>query len=348
MDRTLQLHRSVQHLHPASPASRAVTLTDGRSISLIESLGRGSCGTVYRGVVESNWGVQRPVAVKIVSLSPDVDPTLPMQELGRIARRAACIRHPSFIQLLEVDRTTPYAGHGWQPFIVSELVEGESLATLLDAWSAENVRVPLDFATVVALHTAEALGAALFSEGIDGVLTGLVHGALSPRQIRVSSQGEVKVGDFGQSTLQSCNSHIRSRSRLAFTAPEVATGAPANARSDVFSLGIILHEMLIGPRFPSGTSYGAASRMVEDGAIHSTVLTPNLPRGLRDVILKATAKDPMERYAHAHSMAFDLRREMFRLGLYDARTSIRHAIVGWCDVRDESPAKHHLKLVPKP
>lgn len=330
-------------------SSPIVTLSDGRAIALLEMLGRGSFGTVYRGLMDGSWGVQRPVAVKICSLPPEADHEEAMRHVARVARRGACVRHPNFIQLFEVDRTDGFAGEPPSPFIVTELVEGESLSGLLQGWKNDGLRVPIDFAIVVMLRTAEALGAALFTDSADGSLTNLVHGDLSPRQILISNQGEVKVGDFGQHAFADASSHVRSRSRLACTAPEIACGATPNARSDVFSLGIILHEMLVGPRFAPGTNIADSVRMVRDGVLYMNVLEPNLPRTLRDIIARATEKNPMHRYPHARAMAFDLRREMLSLGLCDAQTCVRHAVVGWCEVRgSEPPARPTSDVVPRP
>jgi hypothetical protein len=80
-----------------------------------------------------------------------------------------------------------------------------------------------------------------------------------------------------------------------------------------------------------GMSVADAIRMIQGGELHSSVLEPNLPRTLRDIIERATQRSPEDRYAHARVMAFDLRREMLRLGLCDAQTCVRHAIVGWCE-----------------
>jgi serine/threonine protein kinase len=321
--------KAVRCIHPASP--NALTLSDGRVLALVEPIGRGSLGEVHRGVLESSWGLRRPVAVKVLDAIPEDEQGELVRRLARTARRAACIRHPSVIQTLEIDRTD--GRHTAQSFIVMELVCGETLASLLHSWREQTLRVPVDFALVVALKIAEGLGAALYAENADGALTGLVHGDLSPRQVLVSDQGEVKIGDFGQGDLRDVVSHIRSRYGIAYTAPEVACGLESDARSDVFSLGVMLHEMLVAPRFAARTPIEDVVRMVRDGRFHSSVLEPNLPRDLRAVLDRALEPNPAQRYPHARALAFDLRREMLRMGLCDAQTCIRQAVVGWCEVR---------------
>jgi serine/threonine protein kinase len=334
--RALQLTRDrMRCIHPVS--REILTLTDGRTVALVEPIGRGTCGSVYRGVLESSGGIERPVAVKLFETPPEVDHGEVMRRLGRIARRGAAIRHSAVVQVFELDRTDTSDGQVL-PFLVTELVDGESLASLVDGWKQRGLRVPTDFAVVVALRVAEALGAALFSDLPDGSIAGLVHGDLSPRQVLVSSEGEVKVADFGQAALRDMVSNVRSRTRLAYTAPEVACGAPTDARSDVFSLGVLLHELLLGPRFAHGTEFGEAVQMVRDGRFHLNVMEPNIPRGLRDIIERALDRTPMNRYSHARSLAFELRREMFQLGLCDAAACVRQAVVGFCEVRAPFPS----------
>jgi len=332
-------------IHPASES--ALTLSDGRVISLVEMIGRGSLGEVHRGVLESTWGLRRPVAVKILDATPEDDHGELLRRLARIARRNAGVRHPSVIQTLEVDRTDAHANA--QSFVVMELVCGESLASILTSWRERALRVPVDFALVVALKVAEGLAGALQSESADGSLTGLVHGDLSPRQVLVSDQGDVKIGDFGQAALRDVVSHIRSRYSIAYTAPEVACGLDADARSDVFSLGGMLHELLVGPLFPAKTPTVDLIKMVRDGRFAGSLLEPNLPRDLRAVIDRAVDPSPAQRYPHARALAFDLRREMLRMGLCDAQACIRQAVVGWCEVRGTSEVPVPLKsdVVPR-
>jgi serine/threonine-protein kinase len=305
-----------------------VTLRDGRTITLLETIGSGRLGTVYRGVLESSWRVQRPVAVKILGVSAETDREVALRRLAWIARRSVCIRHPGIVQIFEVDRTEGIRGAPLAPFVVSELVEGESLANLV-----RGARVPVDFAIVVVLRAAEALAASLFSDSADGALTSLVHGALDPRQILVSNQGEVKVGDFALGALDptfpgSSEEQVR---KFSYAAPEVAGGDVPTPESDVFSLGAILFRMLVGPRFPDGASANEAATMIRRGDFRASFLEPNLPASLRNLIDRATAARPIGRYPHARAFASDLRREMLRYGLCDAQTCVRHAIVGWSD-----------------
>ena len=313
------------HLHPT--AERTLTLDDGRIITLLDCLGRGTSGSVFRGIVDSGFGVQRPVAVKVIDIARDMDTSLAMDKLASIVQRAACVSHPAVARVYEV-------GRAYAPFVVTELVEGESLASIIAGWHGENLRVPVDFALVVGLRIAEGLAGALFTHDLSGAYTSLLHGDLAPRQVLVSYVGEVKITDFGQRSLRDGLSDVRSRSQVAYAAPEILHGAIRDARSDVFALGAILHEMLIGPRFGTGTSIAEAIRLVESGAFPTSVLEPNLPRSLREVIERSIAREPEKRYPHAQAMAFDLRREMLRLGLLDAQTSVRNSVVGWCEVAD--------------
>jgi hypothetical protein len=128
-------------------------------------------------------------------------------------------------------------------------------------------------------------------------------------------------------------SHVRSRYSIAYTSPEVATGLESDPRSDVFSLGVMLHEMLVGPRFAPRTPIEDVIKMVRSGRFHASLLEPNLPRDLRAIIDRALEPNPAHRYPHARALAFDLRREMLKMGLCDTQTCIRQAVVGWCEVR---------------
>jgi serine/threonine-protein kinase len=302
-------------------------------VTLLEPVGRGTLGEVRRGVLESSWGVRSPVAVKLFDATDADDQAELFQRLANLARQAAWVRHPSVVQTLDVDCLEGPASS--QAFVVMELVSGEALSTLLPSWADAGRRVPVDFALAVALRIAEGLGEALLCTTAEGSLTALVHGDLSPKQVLVSEHGDVKVGDFGQGTLRDVVSNVRSRYAMGYAAPEVACGLDADPRADVFSLGVLLHEMLIGPRFAPHTSTSEVMAMVRDGRFHTDVMGPNLPRDLRALIDCAIAPNAAYRFPHARALAFDLRREMLKVGLCDAQTCIRQAVVGQLDVEVE-------------
>lgn len=311
-------------------SAHSLSLSDGRAVTLHELIGRGSLGSVYRGVVEGAFGVRRPVAIKlfdVAGLVHEENQDL-FRQLTANARRAACVQHDNVVQTFEIDRTD--GRRAPQAFVVMELVEGEPLGALLESWRYDRQRVPLDFALVVAVRVAEALGAALFAEANEGGVTALVHGDLSPRQILVSSRGQVKVSDFGQGSVRDLASRVRSRDRLAYTAPEVACGYNADPRADVFSLGVILHEMLVGPRFARTTSTQEALAMVRNGIVPTSCMAL-IPTGIREILDRALATNAADRQLHAQALATDLRREMFRLNLVDTSVCVRHAVVGWCE-----------------
>jgi serine/threonine-protein kinase len=343
--RRLQHGQVVRCVHPVS--KDLLTLSDGRVLSLVEPIGRGSLGEVHRGVLESAWGLRRPVAVKLIDVTSDDDQHELLRRVARTARGTACVHSAAVVQTLEVDRTE--ARGAPQIFVVMELVSGESLASLLTTWRNADLHVPVDFALVVALKIAEGLGAALFSDDSYGGVTNLLHGDLSPRQILVSDVGDVKIADFGQGSLRDVVSHVRSRYAIGYTAPEVACGQEGDARSDVFSLGVILHEMLVGPRFAPKTSTVDVIRMVQAGELHLALRAPNLPRALRDVLDCALAPDASFRYPHARAFAFDLRREMLKLGLCDTQTCIRQAVVGFGNLEQsaENAVVRRSEVVPR-
>ncbi len=327
----------------AFSSTRELTLADDRSVSLGETIGRGCAATVYRGVVEGAYRVRRPVAVKILDALTTEDRDMVVTALSRAARHAACVDHPNVVATYEfnVHRES-------QPFIVTELVEGRPLGDLMGAFAAVNRRIPLDLALFIATEVAEGLSGARDARTIAGGILNMTHFDLSTREVLLSRFGEVKVSDFGVGNAVRPGSGVRTlravARRVVTMAPEIASGQKGDARSDVFSLGIILREMLLGPRFPASTPDASALELARDGFVQLMILEPKLPEPLGAILKRAIEIDPADRYPHASSMAYDLHRACLLMGVADGRFFLRRAMQEMLPPDDDDEATQRIAI----
>ena len=290
-----------------------------RRVVLGQAIGRGSLGTVYRATLESSLGVKRLVACKVLSTlaSDEYEPVV--ESLSEIVRRSACLRHPNVAEVFELSAAT----HTRQPFVLSELVEGASLRRLFDALARRGRRVPLDLALFIGIEIAEGLNGARIARGPDGRPLGAAHLDVSARDVLLSWHGAVKLTDFGMSGARQVASNVRSLSHVArradTMAPEVARGSGGDARSDVFSLGVLLHEMLVAPRFPSDIGDSEALKYAREGFMPPITFEPHLPEEVKKIVDRALEPSPERRYSHTGALAYELRRAAFCLGVGDSR-----------------------------
>lgn len=299
-------------------------LGEGRSVQLVSVLGRGSCATVHRALVSAPHGLRREAAVKLFDTSASEEAETVATRLLRAARRLAWVRHPNVV--------TVYEFGVWQrqPFFVTELVAGGTLQTLMDGAASRGKRMRLDLALFIATAVANALGGAKRAVDHDGSPLGILHLGLSPREILVSPEGEVKVEGFELSPARAASSTIRNlraiASRLNLMAPEIAVGHRGDARSDVFSLGVLLRELVVGPRFPQGISQSEAYELACQGYVETLSFAPWLPDDLVSVMHRALRIAPEERYPNAAVMAAELRLVASAMGVSDDRHFLRSAL----------------------
>jgi eukaryotic-like serine/threonine-protein kinase len=307
------------------PPVREITLSKASTLRLGTQLGRGSMATVYRALETRGLGIETAVAVKVFDIVASDEHESIFEILARTVRDSACIRHPNVVQTLDLGFITPL-----QPFVVSELVEGRPLAALLDAYQRAGRRMPLDLALFIGVEIADALAGARCACSSIGIRLGLTHGELSPSDVLLSWNGEVKVTDFGIAASARAASSIRSFSALArrarALAPEVARGRGGDARSDVFSLGITLRAMMLGPRFPASISDTEALELARDGVVVDGVFEPQLPDELTAILQRALDLDPANRYPHAGALADELRGVAYAMGVGDGRAFLRNAL----------------------
>ena len=250
-------------------------------------LARGGMATVY---VAQDERLDRPVALKV--MHPHLaDSDAFVERFRREARSAARIVHPGVVSVFDQGVVT---GQG---FLVMELIDGTNLRQLLRAQGAFTIPQALRYTT----DTLEALRAAH--------RVGVIHRDIKPENILVPSDGPAKVTDFGLARAASEVSMSSTGNMLgtvAYIAPEIATTAEADARSDIYSVGIMLYEILTGAVPWAGESpLQIASHHVSDDVPSPSAAQPWIPREIDDLVAALTAREPANRPADA-SDAIDL------------------------------------------
>ena len=306
---------------PITPPPLGAIPIGDRKVQLGAPMGQGSMATVYRATLGSAHGVRRTVACKLFAVFPTDEHDAAVETLKRAVQRAACIRHAN------VAATYEFGLIGPQAYILSELVEGTSLGAFVQTLALRSRRMPLDLGMFIATEIAEGLTAARSARNHDGLKLGMTHADLSSRDVLLSWGGDVKVTDFAIGAARHAASSVRSLAKLARRAdtmsPEVARGADGDARSDVFSLGVVMRQMLSGPRFLRDVSDADGLRYAREGFVQPITFEPHLPDEVRVIISRALEIDPERRFPHSGAMAYDLRRVALGLGVGDARVFLR-------------------------
>jgi predicted Ser/Thr protein kinase len=248
-------------------------------------IGQGGMATIYLG---TDRLLRRTVAVKILAQRFARDQRF-VTRFRREAKAAAGLNHPNVVSVYD---TGSEEGIHW---IVMEHVEGDTLEEVLREGGGLAIRRALEIADALCRALAIAHAA------------GLIHRDVKPANVMIDAKGRVKVMDFGiaraiadATTLTGTGSVLGTASYLS---PEQARGDPVDARSDVYSLGCVLYEMVAGrPPFIADTPVALAYKHVHEEPVPPSFINRALPAGLEAVVMKAIAKAPSDRHASAEAM----------------------------------------------
>lgn len=256
---------------------------------VLSELGRGAMGVVYLCDDES---LQRQVAVKTLLLPDDEQERQHLEARFRQeAKAAAGLSHPGIITIHDIGREGDWL------YIAMELLQGAELRDRLQQGA-----LPLDEAVEIAHQVASALAVAHAS--------GVVHRDIKPGNIMLVGQGQAKIMDFGIARMKSSEVRTQSGTMMGspkYMSPEQVGGRPVDHRSDIFSLGSVLYEMLAGAPAFGGADLG----QILNAIVHSAPpppsrLRPGVPVPLEQVVARAMHKDADARYQDAAEMARDL------------------------------------------
>jgi beta-lactam-binding protein with PASTA domain/tRNA A-37 threonylcarbamoyl transferase component Bud32 len=270
----------------------------GGRYELDEVVGRGGMAEVYRA---RDLRLGRVVAVKTLRDDLAGDSTF-QERFRREVRSAASLSHPSIIAVY--DTGEDLTGEVPVPYLVMEYANGRTLADLL----GEGRRLLPGGAVEITDGVLLALG--------HSHRNGIVHRDIKPSNVMVTEQGDVKVMDFGIArSLTGSQATLTQTSQMIGTAqymsPEQVRGERVDARSDLYSAGCLLYELLTGrPPFRGESPVAIAYQHAQQAPVPPSHLDPQIPSWADAVVLKAMAKAPAERYQNAEEMRADLRRAM--------------------------------------
>ena len=258
---------------------------------LLEVIGTGGMAVVYKARCHR---LNRLVAVKVLKDEFSGD-----EEFRRRFRAegeaVAMLSHPNIVQVFDVSASDNAY------YIVMELIDGISLKQYMEVKGILNWKETLHFATQIAKGLEHAHS------------RGIVHRDIKPHNVMVLKNGSVKVMDFGIAQVMNKSSTLTKEAlgSVHYISPEQAKGSFTDSRSDIYSLGVVMFEMMTGrPPYDGDSPVAVAIQHINGGAPMPSSLNPSIPAGMEQIIMKAMALEPKDRYSSATDLLNDL--EEFR------------------------------------
>jgi eukaryotic-like serine/threonine-protein kinase len=281
----------------------------GDRYTITERLDQGGMAEVFRGVAESLQGFKRSVAIKRILPNLTKNKKFVSMFLDE-AKLSLILQHANVVQVFDIGMSDNTY------FLVMEFVDGCNLKAMLERLKQRGRRMEAAHAMYIMMESLKALN---YAHNLEHPETGeplnIVHRDISPPNILLSKNGEIKLVDFG---LAKANSQIEStdpgvvKGKFSYLSPEAASGLDVDHRADIFAVGIILWEMFTGRRLFYGDTDYQTVELVRQARIPSIgALNPAIDQELEAIIRKALARDPDQRYQHAADLGDALAQYLF-------------------------------------
>jgi serine/threonine protein kinase len=278
--------------------------------SVVRHLASGGMAELFIAKQEAMGGFEKQVVLKLLQPRYAENPRVVSMFLDE-ARLAAKLNHPSIVHLYDV------AEDGGLKYIAMEYIHGETIADIVKRGLAVNNYLPLEHAVHIVRQSAAGLAYAHERREPDGHVVRIVHRDVSPTNVLVSYEGQTKIVDFG---IARAEDELREESgsrpgKASYMSPEQVRGDPADYRSDIFSLGVILYELTLCQRLYRGAPEVTMRKIVDEKVTPPTAINRDYPPPLEMIVMRALEKRPEDRYQSAEEMSLDLEEFLEETGL---------------------------------
>ncbi len=300
---------------------------------IIEKIDAGGMAEIYRGEAVSIEGFARQVAIKRILPSMCTDKKFVAMFLDE-ARLSMQLTHANIVQIFDIGKADDTY------FVVMELIDGSNLRRLMQRAINQGTEFPIALACYTIMETAKALTYAHERTNAAGETLGIVHRDVSPPNLLLSKQGEIKLTDFG---LAKAASHAQQtdagviKGKFAYLSPEVVEGKPADPRADIYSAGIMLWEMLCGRKLFSGKTDMETVELVRKGHVpNPSELRPEIDAELDRIVQKVLAKNPKRRYQSARALEQALSSYLYKHNMPVTASTVGDFVVSMLTTEEDA------------
>jgi eukaryotic-like serine/threonine-protein kinase len=279
---------------------------------LVDRLSSGGMAEIFVAKSMGVSGFQKIVAIKRIHpwAGEDSDFTTMFIDEAKISARLSHVNIGQVFEFGQVDG---------QYFLALEYIPGKDVRALQAHLGESGRFLPVNLVLHIGTRLCQALDYAHRQKNADGSSMGIIHRDISPPNVLISYEGAVKLIDFGIAKAAARSTRTRAgrlKGKIAYMAPEQVAGAPVDHRCDIFSLGILLHEILAGrPLFQAENQIATMNLVRRAEVPPPSTVNPEVPLEVDRIILRALARDPEERYAWASEMRADIEQFMGRAGM---------------------------------
>ena len=275
---------------------------------IVRKIAEGGMGAVYEAVLEGSDGFTKTVAIKAIRPELTSDRAFVEMFIAE-AKLSAALVHQNIVQIYQLGQTEGVY------YMAMEYVEGVHLADFIARHTEQRLDLPIDLAVYILSRVARGLEYAHKKRDREGRLLGVVHRDVSPKNVILAREGFVKLADFGIAKARTLQKDLEGEvlmGKVRYMSPEQATFLPTDARSDLFSLGIVAYELLTGQ-----VVFGADSTTRVIDAVSRRPVEPlqrlrrDVPAEVSRIVMKSLERDPARRYQDAGEFALDLEQFIY-------------------------------------